>query len=526
MKLAVQKNESQQKKLLASLTKALEEIKAFLLQKEQAYAPIIASLHPNYQDTALNFIHYLALRTIDLRKLQEQLSHLGLSSFGSSERYNMANINNCLYYLNLLQEKIGNTDHPPGKYSLNYFSSWDRLGENTQRLLGAKTGDNDTRIMVTLPQEASEDYQLVKELLKVGMKIARINCGHDRLTDWKKMIKNIRKAEAETGQKCMIYMDLAGPKLRTGPIKKERPTKKKNSKKEIDFLLLKQGEELELCTRMLQGRVAKKGKKKKKPARISVSLPSIINDVKVGHRILFDDGTIAGKILTVSKKKIKIKITQAGEKGSRLRGGRGINLPDSELRLPALTKEDLQNLPFAASHADIIGYSFVRRPDDVTQLQKKLKALGREDIGLVLKIETREAFDNLPQLLLTAMKSPNIGIMTARGDLAVEIGWERISEVQEEILWLCEAAHIPDIWATQVLERLAKRGVATRAEITDAAMAERAECVMLNKGPYIVEAFKMLDDILTRMSRHRQKRKGALRPLGVAKRFFKMGKTT
>ena len=115
------------------------------------------------------------------------------------------------------------------------------------------------------------------------------------------------------------------------------------------------------------------------------------------------------------------------------------------------------------------------------------QSLNRMDIGMVLKIENKEAFNNLPDLLLTAMKWSNIGVMIARGDLAVELGVERISEVQEQILWVCEAAHVPVIWATQILENLAQTGLATRAEITDASMSVRAECVMLNKGPNIME---------------------------------------
>jgi pyruvate kinase len=105
--------------------------------------------------------------------------------------------------------------------------------------------------------------------------------------------------------------------------------------------------------------------------------------------------------------------------------------------------------------------------------------------------------------------------MIARGDLAVEIGYERLSEIQEEILWLCEAAHVPVIWATQVLESLVKRGMPSRGEFTDAAMAERAECVMLNKGPYIEEGIAVLDDVLRRMETHRIKRSAQLRPLGA-----------
>ncbi len=157
--------------------------------------------------------------------------------------------------------------------------------------------------------------------------------------------------------------------------------------------------------------------------------------------------------------------------------------------------------------------SFVRDPSDVEQLLGELDRLGDDRIGIVLKIETPQAFDHLPQLVLTAMKRRRIGVMIARGDLAVECGYERLAEIQEEILWLCEAAHLPVIWATQVLEQLASSGLPSRAEISDAAMSERAECVMLNKGPYIKDAVVAIDNILQRMARHHYKKNALLRNL-------------
>lgn len=140
----------------------------------------------------------------------------------------------------------------------------------------------------------------------------------------------------------------------------------------------------------------------------------------------------------------------------------------------------------------------MRRDADVRELQARLAELGGENLGIILKIETREGINQLPRLLLAAMQSRAVGVMIARGDLAVECGYQRRAEVQEEILWICEAAHTPVIWARQVLELLAKTGIPSRSEITDAAMGERAECVMLNQGPYIVTAVKTLDDILRR----------------------------
>ena len=147
-----------------------------------------------------------------------------------------------------------------------------------------------------------------------------------------------------------------------------------------------------------------------------------------------------------------------------------------------------------------------RRPTS-RALREHLAAIGAAQLGLILKIETRRGFEHLPEMLLAAMASPATGVMIARGDLAVECGYERLAEVQEEILWACEAAHMPVVWATQVLETLAKTGLPSRAEITDAAMSERAECVMLNKGPHILDAMRTLDDILRRMQAHQSKKR-------------------
>jgi pyruvate kinase len=253
-------------------------------------------------------------------------------------------------------------------------------------------------------------------------------------------------------------------------------------------------------------------------------LPEIFADVQPGERIWFDDGKIGGVIKSVTPPdQIEIEITQASAGGAQLRGDKGINLPDTRLRLSALTAKDLEDLAFVARNADMVGFSFVKSAADVAELQGRLGELGGERLGIVLKIETTKAFEELPNLLLTAMRSPRVGVMIARGDLAVECGYERLAELQEEILWICEAAHLPVIWATQVLEHLAKEGLPSRAEITDAAMGVRAECVMLNKGPHIVTAVRVLGDILHRMQDHLSKKRSMLRQLKLAERFLTRG---
>jgi pyruvate kinase len=248
-------------------------------------------------------------------------------------------------------------------------------------------------------------------------------------------------------------------------------------------------------------------------ASIACSLPEIFAAVHPGERILIDDGRIGGVIRDISDSEILVEITQARDGGEKLLTDKGINLPDSRLDMDGLTALDITHLEFVARHADIVGLSFVRRSADVALLQQHLKRLNADKLGIVIKIETRAAFEQLPELLFTLLGSPVVGVMIARGDLAVECGYERLAELQEEILWLAEAAHLPVIWATQVLEGLAKTGRPSRAEVTDAAMGERAECVMLNKGPHIIQAIQMLDNILQRMQAHQWKKRSLLRRL-------------
>ncbi|NIP18054.1 MAG: hypothetical protein GWM87_07770 [Xanthomonadales bacterium] len=255
------------------------------------------------------------------------------------------------------------------------------------------------------------------------------------------------------------------------------------------------------------------------PGRVTLPIPEIYRDARPGEPVCFDDGRIAGIIEKQDDQELRIRITHTRRVVEKLGNDKGVNLPDTRLDLPALSDTDLENLEFAARHADLVGLSFTNEPGDVRRLLKHLEELGREELGVVLKIETKRGFANLPLILLAAQQFNACGIMIARGDLAVECGFERMAEVQEEILWLCEAAHVPVIWATQVLEGLTKRGHASRAEITDAAMGQTAEAVMLNKGSHVIQAVTMLDDILQRMQDHRSKKKSMMRELGLASEF-------
>ena len=273
-------------------------------------------------------------------------------------------------------------------------------------------------------------------------------------------------------------------------------------------ILLRKGDTLILTRDPIPGAPAEYGRDGRllRPASISCRLPEVFEHVRPGERILIDDGKLAGIVRRVEPDRLHIEVTHPSNKRVKLRADRGINLPDTNFEPPALTNQDIANLRFIVAHADLVGLSFAQRAADVTELQTRLNHLDGARVGIVLKIETYQAFQHLPELLLAAMRSPVAGVMIARGDLAVECGWETLAEIQEEILWICEAAHLPVIWATQVLENLTKTGLPSRAEITDAAMAARAECVLLNKGPHILDSIRMIDDILERMQSHQAKK--------------------
>ena len=603
-------------KKLTTLMDQLTLLQEDALALENKFKPSLKEVHPSLKKSARNLLHYLALRQHDIRQLQADLALLGLSSLGRAEGHVLAS-------LQAVQKRLGQLagiPAPPPKPALSIGQGEALLVDHIKALFGEPPPERDTHIMVTFSTDLASDYELVEQMLKAGMNCARINCAHDTKKEWKKMVRNIRKAEQETGRLCKILFDLMGPKLRTGPLKAGPkavaihplqnelgqtaapakvwlgPTGKKAYRQADAFLpvdaawvdqlqegdrirftdtrgrqrqllivarkkkgavahllktsyiatgtqlvlkdreverpateigelptmelkiFLKKGDPLVLHRELLPGEPAQLDKEGHlvSPAHIACTLPEVFLQARVGQPILFDDGAIEGIIEEVQEDRLLIKITFAKPSGSKLRADKGINFPETGLQLNELTLKDRQDLKFAAKHADIVNLSFANDPAMVEALLADVRELKAEHLALMLKIETKESFQNLPYVLLKLMNHYPVGIMIARGDLAVECGWERLAEVQEEILWLCEAAHVPAVWATQVLESLAKKGTPTRAEITDAAMAQRADCVMLNKGPHIIKTIRMLSDILNRMQEHQHKKTPILRSLKVS----------
>ncbi|HEX2887375.1 pyruvate kinase [Vineibacter terrae] len=447
-----------------------------------------------FTPSAANLAAYLALRRHDLGALQDELSFWGLSSLGRSEGRVLESLDAVIAAVAAIAGQplpagISRPDPRAWQHGENI------LRENKRLLFGADPHGPKTRVMVTLPTEAATDPGLVPALIAAGTDCFRINCAHDDPTIWSAMIRHVRAA-AEGRRHYPVLMDIAGPKIR------------------IDALF---GEHMPRLA--VNDRFALTGGSPP-PADVGIpavacQAPGVVEALVAGAQVWFDDGKLGAVVERCASWGVVLRITTARDKGVRLKRGKGLNFPDTDVTLPALTAKDLADLDFVAANADMVGFSFVQTADDVRWLQRELAARrgAAAPLPVVLKIETRRAVKNLPRLIVAAAGRQPLAVMIARGDLALHLGFKRLSEIQEEILWLCEAAHVPAIWATQVLEQLVRKGLPTRAETTDAAMGQRAECVMLNKGPHLVEGVSFLDDVLRRMDRHQRKKSARLAPL-------------
>ncbi|MCS7036128.1 MAG: pyruvate kinase [Saprospiraceae bacterium] len=482
------------------LRDALLALRADMLHAEREHQALLQSVHPQQHVSARNLLHYLSLRCHDLRDLQDDLHNAGLSSLASCESHALHQVEAVLKHLGQHFSEGAFCDYPTARRILQ---------QRATALFGPKVNPHIPHLMVTFDTDMAENYAQVKAFLLAGMNVARINCAHDDPDTWLAMIRNVRKAMRATGRPCKIYADLAGPKIRTVLLAKGRKKGRLKVSENERFLLADEDAALAPDAKA-----------------IGCTLPGAVAALRPGDRVLFDDGLYEAVVEKAEGSIASLRLVRASAAKPRLRAEKGINFPDTVLPVTSLTEFDRSVLPFIAQYADIVGFSFVQRAEDVAELQTLLRQYTRRPLPIVLKMETFEAVQNLPSLLFQGMHEATFGVMIARGDLAVEIGFERMSEIQEEILWLCEAAHAPVVWATQVLETQAKSGVATRSEVTDAARAAHAECVMLNKGRYMLAVLDSLRDILHRSGGHHLKKRYIFRPLSIAEGFFKRTSTS
>lgn len=491
-------------RLLPRIDSLIETVEAHAREEMAAWAGW--NIRPEFQPSAENLAHWLALRHQDLRELQRELMVLGLSSLGRLESRVMPSL--LAVRSGLAAMAGGSLPLPaldPPTQEADFFAGEARLEERSRQMFGQRGPHRRAALMVTCPAEAAETGEFMRHLARHGVEAVRINCAHDGADRWLRMVENARLAGRETGRPMRVFMDLAGPKIRTGEVVSNHDHKRLFTGDRVAVL----------APGLLDAAIPPAV-----PADVAFTLECTLADplevAQPGQRMLIDDGKIHCVIDQVREGMLIASVRRCKEEGAKLKPEKGINFPDTDLAIPALTAKDRADLAFVAAHADGVSFSFVQSAEDVALLQDELARLRPDDwqdMALILKIETAQAVRNLPEIVVRAAARQPVAVMIARGDLAIEIGFVRLAEMQEEILWLTEAAQVPVIWATQVLEHLVKEGLPNRGELTDAAMAARAECVMLNKGLYLFEAIDELDHLLGRMGEHVQKKTPRLRPL-------------
>ncbi len=495
----------------AKCTAVVEAVAGIALLRCSGRGAIAQRWHPSVTGTsfavsAANLAAYLAFRRRDLRHVQSALSALGVSSLGRCEARVMATLDAVIATLAAIAGE--RTRALPARPSRHRFHSGAQaLKKRVDGLLGPAQGRS-VRIMVTLPASAATDRVWVRKLIAAGTDCVRINCGHDTPAVWARMIRNVRMAARAAGRQCRVVMDLCGPRAR---IESVLPEGEGVRVKCGDRILLTKNRPVRKAGFPLQARCP---------------IGEVFDGLKPGAPLWINEGRIGAVVEKIIREGLVIRVTEAREKGEKFRAEMALNFPQADLNISPLTARDLEDLDFIVQHADFIGYSFVQTPEEISLLLGELdvrraRFKRKDKLGLIAKIETAKAVRNLPEMIVRAAARGPFGVMIARGDLAIEVGFQRTAELQEEIMWICEAAQVPVIWATQVLESFAKKGLPTRAELTDAVMSARAECVMLNKGPFIIEALGILDGVLQQTGAHHAKKASQLRALRSWEHLFR-----
>jgi len=335
---------------------------------------------------------------------------------------------------------------------------------------------NKTKIVCTIGP-ASQSPEMMEQMIRAGMNVARLNFSHGDFSSHKKVIDNLRTASKAAGMRVAIMADLSGPKMRIGTFSQEP-------------IELKTGDDFTLTTEDIIG----------DSSRVSVSFTPLPQVVNPGDKLFLNDGYVQLEVIKAEGSEVKCQVEVGGE----LRSRKGLNLPGINLGISAFTEKDHGCLKFAMEQGvDAVSQSFVETAADIKAVRDAAKALGHNPF-IIAKIERSGALDHINGILEAAD-----GIMVARGDLGVEIPIEQIALVQKELMRKANLMGKPVITATQMLESMTTNRLPTRAEATDVANAvlDGTDCVMLSgesaMGKYPVDAVEMLAKIAGTVEPHR-----------------------
>ena len=323
-----------------------------------------------------------------------------------------------------------------------------------------------TKIICTLGP-AVDDEQILEQLVLGGMDVARLNFSHGTHEDHKIRIDRLKNIRKKLGINVPLLLDTKGPEIRLGKFEKGE-------------VILKEGQEFVLVNDNIMGT----------EDRSTISHKELYNDVKIGTRILINDGLVAMEVFKVEGKDIYCKVLNGGA----ISNNKGVNIPETDTHLPAITEQDIEDIKFGIENEfDFIACSFVRKASNVNEVRQILKKYGGQDIKIIAKIENREGVNNFDEILKVSD-----GIMVARGDLGVEIPTEEVPIVQKMIIEKCYKGGKPAITATQMLDSMIKNPRPTRAESSDVANAvfDGTSAIMLSgesaAGKYPVESVKTM----------------------------------
>lgn len=331
-----------------------------------------------------------------------------------------------------------------------------------------------TKIVATIGP-ATDDEAMLKKIIEAGVNVCRLNFSHGNYEEHKKRIQTIKKIREEMGSSIAIMLDTKGPEIRLGNFKDDQ--------------------QIELCTNASFTLTTEDilGDQR----QVSISYANLPQDVSVGDRILIDDGLIELKVQKVTPTTIETTVLNGG----KISGHKGVNVPNVQISLPALTKKDLADIEFGiAEDIDFIAASFIRKAEDVINIRRVLEEKNAQHIEIIAKIENQEGVDNLDDIIRVSD-----GIMVARGDLGVEIAPEDIPVIQKEMIRKCHLAGKPVITATQMLDSMMRNPRPTRAEVTDVAnsILDGTSAIMLSgetaAGKYPIEAVETMSRIALRM---------------------------
>jgi pyruvate kinase len=324
---------------------------------------------------------------------------------------------------------------------------------------------------------ASNGKRVIEQLITSGMNVARLNLSHGSHDEHKKAIDNIRSSARKKGSPVAILLDLQGLKIRVGNLKGES-------------VVLKRGSTVKVTSRNIEGT----------DEVIPILYPRLGRDLKAGDSIFIDDGLLQLKVTSKDKSIFKAKVIEGGVLKSR----KGVNLPGARISASSITKKDIEDLRFGMeSGVDYIAVSFVTTKSDIKRVKELLKKKN-SDIPVIAKIETRQALDNIDEII-----NVSDGIMIARGDLGVEVPTEEVPLIQKELIDKCNRKLKPVITATQMLESMTEHANPTRAEAADVANAviDGTDALMLSAetaaGRYPVKSLQMMGKIIKYTEGHR-----------------------